>query len=183
MPYHYPTVIAGVLYDLAHLDPVIIETHSDKLAREIRTWCRFTTHVFSRKPEVGETGPFITDEGRRPRLFCPERYALSLHLPAAIAHLANPRRRIWETASERNWLHSAEVNLVLNGEPVGYQVFFAVKKAARADPYDVELTVESAYAFDPARRPKLKGPMLIVGLLTATVEGRRPHTQRGGRNR
>ena len=111
MPYHHPTVFAGVPYDLAHLDPVIIETHSDKLGREIKTWCRFTTHVFSRKPEVGETGPFITDEGRRPRLFCPNRYALSLYLPAAMAHLANPRRRIWETASERNWLHSAEIDV------------------------------------------------------------------------
>ena len=170
------------MYDLSHLDPVTINTHSTKLGREIKTWCRFTTHVFSEKAAPGQV-PFIVDEGRRPRVFCPERHALSIHLPTAMSQLADPKSHIWETAAERNWLHRAAVEMVLGGEPVDYQVFFSVKKALRAEPYDVELTVESAYAFDPAREPKLRGRMLLIGLLTATVEGRKPHTQGGGRNR
>jgi hypothetical protein len=117
-------VHAGTVYDLAHLDPVTIE----KPQRPIRTWCRFTTHVFSRAPSDGEVGPFIMDEGRRPRLFCPECYALSLHLPTARGLLADPRRHVWQTAAERNWLHRAEVTLAINGATIPYQVFFAVKR-------------------------------------------------------
>ena len=183
MPYYAPAVHAGATYDLAHLDPVTIETPSEKLHRSIRTLCRFTTHVFSRAPSDSEAGPFLVDEGRRPRLFCPERYALSLHLPTVMDLLADPRRHIWQTAAERNWLHRAEVALALDDATIAYQVFFAVKKAARASPYDVDLMVESAYASDPVRQPKLQGRMLIVGLLTATVEARKPHTQGGRRNR
>ena len=183
MPYHRPIISAGTHYDLAHLDPVVIETPSDKLGRGIRTWCRFTTHVFTRRPEGNEPGPFIRDEGRRNRLFCPDRYALSRHLPEAMNRLADPRLHVWETAAERNWLHQVQVPLTLDGASISYNVFFAVRKAARSDPNDVELTVESAYAFDPARQPKTRGRMLIVGLLAATIEGRRPHTQGAARNR
>jgi hypothetical protein len=56
-------------------------------------------------------------------------------------------------------------------------VFFAVKKAEKAASHDVEMVVESAYAFDPLRTPKLRGRTLFAGLLAATVEGRPMHTQ------
>jgi hypothetical protein len=186
VPYYHPAIFQGTPYDLGHLDPIVIDTDSEKLRRSIRTWCRFTTHVFSRRPEAGEGGPFILDEGHRSRVFCPNRYALSLHLPAAMAQLSDPRRYVWQTAAERNWLHRAEVRLVVDQAPVSYQVFFAVKKARPSShnvKHDVELTVESAYAYDAARQPKVYGRMLIAGLLAATVEERKPHTQGGRRNR
>lgn len=176
LPHHPRLTIQGVTYDLAHLDPVTVRTPSQKIGRSIITWCRFTTHTFSRSPEAGEPA-HLTDEGRRPRVFCPDRHHLSLHLPAAIAQLADPARHVWETAAERNWLHQVEVEVVEAGARTVYQVFFAVKKARHSEPFDVEMTVESAYAFDPTRKPKLHGRMVIAGLLTATVEGRKPHTQ------
>lgn len=179
-PYYPPLTIGGVLYDLAHLDPVMFRTPSTKLARDITTRCRFTTHTFSRSPEPGEA-THLTDEGNRRRVFCPDRHRLSFHLPGAIGQLANPGRHVWETASERNWLHRAEIEVVEGGAHVAYQVYFAVKKARRSDPFDVEMTVESAYAFDPARPPKLRGRTVIVGLLTATVEGRKLRTQAPGK--
>lgn len=183
MPYYPPLTLGNHTHDLAHLDPVTFQTPSEKLGRSIMTWCRFTTHTFTRAPEPGDAGPNVWDEGRQPRVFCPDRYALSFHLPSAVNELAVPSRHVWQTAAERNWLHRAEVHVVAGGARIAYQVFFGVKKAGRADPHDVEMTVESAYAFDPRRVPKLRGRMAMVGLLTATVEGRHVHTQGAHRKR
>ena len=179
-PYHPPLTVAGQTYDFAHLDPVTFRTPSRKLGRDITTWCRFTTHAFSRSPGAGEVADLM-DEGRRPRVFCPERHHLSLHLLGAILQLTDPARHVWETATERNWLHQAGVEIVAAGARTTYQVFFAVKKARRSEQFDVEMTVESAYAFDPLRPPKLRGRTVIAGLLTATVEGRKLHTQAPGK--
>jgi len=170
-----------VSHDLGHLDPVTFATSSTKLGRSIVTWCRFTTHTFTEKVPAGHPGPVLIDEGRRPRVFSPERYALSRQLPASVQLLVNPDCYIWEGAHERNWLHRADMVLPgAAGEPLIYQVFFAVQKAARSALCDVEMTVESAYAFDPRRQPKKLGRTKIAGLLAATVEGRKLHTQRKG---
>jgi hypothetical protein len=112
-------------------------------------------------------------------MFCPDRYRLSLLLPAAILALREPRTFVRETKAKRNWLYVATVELAAapadEGEghapaPVRYQVFFALRKAAKggATREDVEMVVESAYAEDSARPPKLP---------TAAVEGRQVHTQ------
>ena len=179
MPYHPPFVIGNTSHDLGHLDPVTFATPSAKLGRSIVTWCRFTTHTFTEAAPAGHSGPVLLDEGRRPRVFSPERYALSRQLPAAMQLLVDPDRYVWEGAHERNWLHRADVTLPsATGAPVLYQVFFAVKKAVRSAAWDVEMTVESAYAFDSQRQPKVVGRAKIVGVLTATVEGRKLHTQR-----
>lgn len=179
MPYHPPFVIGNTSHDLGHLDPVTFTTPSDKLGRAIVTWCRFTTHTFTEKAPAGHPGPILLDEGRRLRVFSSARYALSRQLPAAVQLLADPDRYVWEGAHERNWLHRADVILSsAAGAPVVYQVFFKVEKAARSVAWDVVMTVESAYAFDPLQQPKKLGRAKIAGLLAATVEGRKVHTQR-----
>ena len=183
MPYFLPAPFAGQIFDLGHLEPVVIKTESAKLNREIVTSCRFTTHVWSRVPTEGDEGPFIKDEGGRDRIFCPDRYKLSFHLAAVMGNLANPNLKVWQTAAERNWLHRAEVTLDLDGEATPYEIFFAVKRSHHRDPHDIDMIVESAYAFDPAREPKVLGRMSIVGVLTATLSGNKPHTQKGGRKR
>ncbi len=151
-------------------------TPSTKLGRPVLTWCRFTTHCFTRGPAPTDRPPFVTDEGRKPRVFCPDRHALSVYLPAAMRQLENADRYVVETAAERNWVHRLELEVEADAASVTYQVFFSVKKARRAESYDVELTVESAYAADSLRPLKLRGRMKIAGLLTATVEGKKPHT-------
>jgi len=177
--YYPPFVIGNTSHDLGHLDPVTFATPSAKLGRAITTWCRFTTHTFTEQAPAGHSGPILLDEGRRSRVFCPRRYALSHQLPAGVRLLADPDRYVWEGAHERNWLHRTEAPLAdAAGAPVTYQVFFAVRKAARAAAWDVEMTVESAYAFDPLRQPKTVGRTKIAGLLAATMNGRKLHTQR-----
>jgi hypothetical protein len=181
MPHHPPICIGADVYQFDHLDPITFRTPSIKLSRDIVVWCRFTTHTFSRKPEIGET-PNIIDEGRKPRVLCPDRYAWSTHLPATITLLANPQLYIREAASERNWVYETQITLEQGGVTSAYHVFFSVRKASRADLFDVEMTVESAYVLDPGRTPQVRGRMLIAGLLTAIVEGKSPHTK-GARKR
>lgn len=179
MPYHLPFLIGNTSYDLSHLDPVTFETPSIKLSRAILTRCWFTTHAFTEGASDGHEGPILLDEGRRPRVFCPERYALSHHLPEAVRLLKDPDRYVSEGVHERNWLHRTDITLPVPAkDAVTYQVFFAVKKAPRSAAYDVEMVVESAYAFDPQRQPKVVGRTKIAGLLAATVQGRKLHTQR-----
>ncbi len=182
MPYHPPVIVGNVTYDLAHLDPVTFDTPSIKLNRPIRTRCWFTTHTFTAQAPDAYPGPVMLDEGRRPRVFCPDRYALSHHLPATVCLLANPDLYVWEGGHERNWLHRAEVAVPDQiGGMTTYQVFFALKRAKRGGDEDVEMVVESAYAHDPLRTPKVLGRTKIAGLLAATIEGRALHTQRRGR--
>jgi len=181
MPYHPPLSVGADVYQFDHLDPIIFNTPSRKLSRDIIVWCRFTTHTFSRKPEAGDV-PNVFDEGRRPRVLCPDRYACSVHLPVAMRLLSDPQRYVQEAATERNWVHETSITVSHGGLARTYHVFFAVKKAGRSERFDVEMTVESAYVLDPGRTPQVRGRMLIAGLLTATVEGKAPHTQ-GARKR
>ncbi len=126
--------------------------------------------------------PNVFDEGRRPRVLCPERYACSVHLPVAMRLLSDPQRYVREAAAERNWVHETSIALEQGGITRTYHAFFAVKKAGRSQPFDVEMTVESAYILDPGRILEVRGRMLIAGLLTTVVEGKVPHTH-GARKR
>ncbi len=181
MPYHPPVSVGADVYHLDHLDPITFQTPSDRLARDVTVWCRFTTHTFSRKPTAGEAANVI-DEGRRPRVLCQDRYACSMHLPATVRLLANPQTYVREAASERNWVYETRITLEQASVTCAYHVFFSVRKASRGTPFDVEMTVESAYVLDPGRTPQVRGRMLIAGLLTAIVEGKTPHTK-GSRKR
>jgi hypothetical protein len=176
-----PVVADGLVFDLSHLRPLEFVVPSKKLRREIRVWCRFTTHCFTRKPTAGEAGPVLLDEGRRPRMFCPDRYRLSLALPDAIRLLSAGDRHVHQTAAERNWMHRHQVVVAVDDMPTPYQIFFSVRKAPRAAGSDVEMTVESAYPADPLRLPALRGRMLFAGVLVAVVEKRTPHTQGAGK--
>ena len=180
MPYFPPVIVGNTAHDLAHLDPVVFATPSTKLGRDVQTRCRFTTHVFTTKASPGHAGPIMLDEGRRPRVFDPARYVLSHQLPTVVRLLVDPDRYVWEGAHERNWLHRADVALdaASGGAAVVYQVFFTLRRAGRGAGHDVEMVVESAYAFDPRRAPKTLGRTKIAGLLAATVEGRKLHTRR-----
>ena len=191
-PYFAPIRIGEALYDLGHLDPVRFQVASEKLRRPVTVRCRFTNHVFTRgfDPQVDDPSTSVIMDGIRQRVFCPDRYGLSLHLPAAILGLREPRIYVRETKAQRNWLYVAtielpaftidEQNLAPQQDIIRYQVFFTLRKARKTQAVreDVEMIVESAYAEDLARPPDLLGRALFVGLATAAVEGRQVHTTR-----
>jgi hypothetical protein len=193
-PYFAPLSVDGTVYDLGHLDPLRFQVESEKLRRSVTIQCRFSNHVFTRAfdPQVDPADtPFIMD-GIRPRVFCPSRYRLSVHLPRAIFGLREPRVYVRQTQARRNWLYVATIEVASDAaEPrenadnatnlarVRYQVFFVLRKGNKsgAPPMDVEMVVESAYADNPARPQELLGRALFAGLATAAVEGRPVHTQ------
>lgn len=191
-PYFAPIRFGEVFYDLGHLDPVRFQVVSEKLRRPLTVRCRFTNHVFTRgfDPEVDDASTPVILDGVRQRVFCAERYGLSLHLPAAILRLREPRIYVRETKAQRNWLYVATIELPVptiddhNVAPqqdiIRYQVFFTLRKAKKTQAVreDVEMIVESAYAEDRDRPPELLGRALFVGLATAAVEGRQVHTTR-----
>lgn len=193
-PYFAPLNIGGTVYDLGHLDPVRFQVPSEKLRRAVTIRCRFSNHVFTRTfdPQVDTANTPIIMDGIRQRVFCPDRYQLSVYLPGAIIDLREPRIYVRETKARRNWLYVATIEVPADAsnpieavdntaasERVRYQVFFVLRKASKsgAAREDVEMIVESAYAEDPARPPELLGRALFAGLATAAVEGRPVHTQ------
>ncbi len=92
-PYFPPLNIGGTVYDLGHLDPVRFQVPSEKLRRAVTIRCRFSNHVFTRTfdPRVDPAGTTIVMDGIRQRVFCPDRYRMSVHLPGAIVGLREPR--------------------------------------------------------------------------------------------
>jgi hypothetical protein len=191
-PYFAPVSIGGLFYDLGHLDPVRFQVASEKLHRAVTVRCRFTNHVFTRgfDDQVDNASTPVIMDGIRQRVFCADRYKLSLYLPAVILELREPRIYVRETKAQRNWLYVATIDLpgsILDGgivasqsEITRYQVFFTIRKAKRTQTVreDVEMVVESAYAEDSTRPPELLGRALLAGLATAAVEGRQVHTTR-----
>jgi hypothetical protein len=91
------------------LDPVRFQVPSEKLRRAVTIRCRFSNHVFTRTfdPQVDPANTPIIMDGIRQRVFCPDRYRLSVYLPGAIIDLREPRIYVRETKARRNWLYVA----------------------------------------------------------------------------
>jgi len=188
-PYFAPLHVGGVAYDLSHLDPVRFQVPSEKLRRAVTVRCRFSNHVFTRAFGPGTAPPDVPVimDGVRQRVFCPDRYQLSLCLPSAVLRLRDPRIYVRQTRARRNWLYVALIELPVTASagcgqstaPLRYQVFFTLRKSSKRDGAreDVEMVVESAYAEDPARPAELLGRALFAGLAVAAVEGRHVHTE------
>jgi len=179
--YHRPLHLHGQVIDLAHLDPFVFEANSTKVPRPLRINVRFTNHCFSDAFDPARhpaDAPVILD-GRRRRAFCPDRYALSLHLPNLIRGLANPNARVHETAARRNWMYGATVALPVTGTI--YQIFFDLRRATpeRRRFQDLDLVVESAYPADPARpAPNILGRVSFLLLAGSLYTGKPVTTRR-----
>lgn len=141
-PYFPPIVIGEDSYDLSHLEPFNFVFKSNIANRTIRVNVSFTSHCFSeRRGEVG--GANVDIDTPRPRFFCLTRYRLSKDLPAILASLNDPKTKVEQTKSRRNWVYSMKID-----DPSGpYHIFFEVKKSEgdKAKSQDVNLVVESAY--------------------------------------
>ena len=179
--YYQPLHIHGQVYDLSHLDPFQFEVSSTKVPRPLRINVRFTNHCFSEafdpvKHPVDE--PVIPD-GQRRRAFCPDRYDLSPGLPALIRGLAEPAARVHETATRRNWMHAALVEVPIAG--TRYQIFFELRRTIpeRRRLQDLDMVVESAYPADPNRpEPNILGPVRFALLAGSLYLGKMVTTRR-----
>lgn len=145
-PFFDPVVGPGETFGLDHLDPFKFQVHSLRAKKSLRVDVRFSNHCFTRGYEAEhhpDGFPILFDAGGRPRSFCPERYQLSLNLPAVVASLQDPTIAVWQTATQRNWAYSIPIQ-----DATGtYHVFFELRRAPveQRTWQDLSMVVESAY--------------------------------------
>lgn len=178
--YFESVVVEGEEFVLDHLEPFTFSVESERAKKTLRIHVTFSNHCFTRShdPETDvQDVPIFRDHKGRPRVFCQTRYRLSLALPVLIKGLGEPRVRVVETATQRNWVYSIRVE-----DPTGpYHIFFEVRRAGKEyrAREDLRLVVESAYHQEPGQLPpKLRGAMAFVLLCGKVYLGQPTSTQR-----
>ncbi len=142
---------------------------------------RFTNHCYSEAFDPNRHSPDdpAIQDGARRRVFAPERYALSLHLPALIRSLVNPGTRVHETAARRNWMYA--VAMEMPEANTRYQIFFDLRRTVpdRRRFQDLDMVVESAYPAEPARAaPNVLGRVNFLLLAGNVYLGQKTSTRR-----
>jgi len=175
--YYESLVIEGNTYDFEHLEPFTLIVPSEKAKRDLRVRVRYTTHCFSvsHDPLIHAPGGYVfKDHGDRERLFCADRYRMSLSLPTIMKRLEHPDVKVTQTAARRNWVYTIKIE-----HPDGpYYVFFEVRHA-RNNQQDMMLTVESAYLQGAENSgPVVLGNMKFAMLCTKMFLGEPVATKR-----
>jgi hypothetical protein len=147
--------IAGVEYDLDHLDPFFIEV-APRVdgARTYRVRVSFGCHTFTRDLVQGDPIDFHFRADNEMRCFCVDRHKLSLGLPDLVRYAAAGRAYFSERANF----------LVVESAPgtnAPYVAFFNAEKAKKRDGYDVAVFVTSAHL-----RPELPDKLPAVTFAT-----------------
>jgi hypothetical protein len=131
--------IAGVVYDLSHLDGFVMDVAPK--APEAPTYkvkVSFGFHTFTRDLEDTDTPDLHFRHGSETRCFCTDRHAHSLNLPDMIRYAAAGRVYFSE---RENFL----VVESLPGTNAPYVAFFNIEKATKLDGYDAAMFITSAH--------------------------------------
>jgi hypothetical protein len=118
---------------------------ADYAAQDIEIRVGYSSHPFTRQCAEGEHPHAAYSKPHDPRVFCPDRYQLSLRLPAIIAGIET--RRCYATNFKNYFVVDTFDILPPNTE---YWVFFNTRKA---DQGAMRLFIESAYAGDCGKAP------------------------------
>lgn len=132
--------IAGTEYDLSHLNPFVLPLICGD--KSYRMQVSFGAHSFTREFKDGDTPDIIFMDGSKQRAFCVNRYAHSLHLPAAICQAVDG-----DICLSRD---SLALNTSLPGLEGPYIVVFNIRKMD-GKRFDARLYVRSAH-----HRPNLE---------------------------
>lgn len=126
--------IEGTDYDLRHLDPFILPVSCGDHGHRLRV--AFGAHSFTREFTDGDSPDLLFMDGSTRRTFCVDRFAHSLHLPAAISNATTGY-----VCNSRNTFVLSATLPGLNGP---YLVVFNLrpKKGKR---FDARLDVRSAH--------------------------------------
>lgn len=147
--------IAGVVYDLGHLDPFTIEVKpkgEDAPTYIVRV--SFGFHCFTREITSEDSADLHMTHGKELRCFCHEQFELSKELVDMIKYAANGRAYFGEKA---NFL----IVESLSQQNAPYVAFFDVEKAKKSDGVDAIMFVTSAHL-----RPKLADRLPAVSFVT-----------------
>lgn len=130
----------GLIYDLNHLSPFTIAvTPKANGAPTFTVLLTFGHHCFTREWREGTDDSALRYAiDRDVRCFCPERYALSLALPAIVKAAATGKVYF---SQDRNYL----IVEAVDGLAGAYAVFFKLEKAGRLHNVDAVMFVVSAY--------------------------------------
>ena len=165
-PYHPSLVVRDTLYTFEHLEPLELTVTSFLANKDLVINVRFSNHCFTEaySPRHGSTAEgVIEDQGGVLRIFCPIRNEQAKNLASIIREWTNPKAKVWESKTERNWVFMMEID-----DPAGpYYIFFKLSRSSVEDRHlqDLNLFVESAYPKDPLREPpKVHGKMAFVTL-------------------
>ena len=170
--------IAGVDYDLSHLDSFVIRVQpAAEGARALRVLVTFSHHVFTRELQEGDDQEAVCGPSTDLRSFCPDRFELSLRLPAILEEAG--RRKVHfpapNHARQRNFLL---VEVEASGPP--YLIAFNLEPAKKAD-VEAVMFVVSAHA-RPKLPPRSRMDTIRFATLVAKVvrgeEIRRPPKKR-----
>ncbi len=101
-----PIETVNALLDVPYLAPFRFTADNAKAVKELRIYVRFSNHCFSEAFDPARHSPDepVIMDGRKRRVFCPDRHRLSFRLPGLIRGLATPGARVHETAARRNWM-------------------------------------------------------------------------------
>lgn len=160
MRMQYPTLkLNGEAVDLAHLKPIVRQVNLELrggIRKLVPVEFRFSCHCFSRSLAPGECAPSghaVADGSAhlpRPRVFDPERYALSKHLVHVLDRLIETNGRVSRTRHE-NFYRVEDPRVLVGGDHSArqYFVFFHARRVRCGNrPKSLLVWVESAY---PAR--------------------------------
>lgn len=144
-----PFTLDQQTYNLSHLNAFYTEfvqvATKSQSEKRYRCLIEFGTHCFTKSPNVhkGETLAnfdnslhYVTD--KEIRLFCPERYQLSLKLPEILRNL--DKHKCYFTSANDKFLTISIQNQ--QGEMVDYEIYFSLKKSKTCD---VHIFINSAY--------------------------------------
>lgn len=167
MRYWSPLVVNGVEVSLSHLEPFVFRCAARDVLEPVELNVRFNDHCFSKTFDPA----FHThDDVIRPshaakterRVFCPDRYALSLHL-----------RRIIEALGDKHVASTREGNLVRMELEDGqiYAIFFTLRRKMGRR---IDLFVVSAYPVAMGKKPADTGEMRFDLALAKVLRGEKP---------
>ncbi len=150
--------IAGVTYDLRHLNPFMISVTPAEGSLTYLVAVRFGCHAFTREWKGDETPDFRFNNGSEVRCFCPVRHQLSRHLPDIVRRTASTGGRAYFDA-KHNYLLIDRLP-ELEGP---YAVFFTMERS-KHPMADVAMFVISAYEKKrlPRNIPKITFTTLVA---------------------
>jgi hypothetical protein len=141
--------IAGVLRDLRHLKPFVVNlAGKGKEGEDLRVAVYFRLHTISRACQPNEVANMLDENGQR-RVFCEDRYAFSLGLPEIAKRMILQKYYCWESSDRNRILHYAildaapgRIRELQDGE---HQVIYFYLYPANGKTADVDLHVTSCY--------------------------------------
>ncbi len=159
-----PKIIAGVTYDLSHLDGFympVTPQHAGAVTYSVRV--DFGAHTFTRDLLPTDTPDFHYRDGGSVRCFCPQRFSYSAHLEG-IVRAAAAGRAYFGNKNEKYLLVDQ-----IPGLNAPYIVAFRVQKATNSKS-DATMFVVSAHD-RPGLPPRL--PAIGFGtLVSLTMQGK-----------